>query len=192
MTVLQYNTVPAEHQPLVAEPKKKTGGRVVAAAVAAALIATAVAAKTPSVFRAALVVEKDSFRAFGAPGAPLRTQSDATFLLLPRVHATLADHVINGVALFPGVGYVEIAASSVMVRGFDEDAAFAAAFAAAASFWWRKIAGFASSADAAPPAASSAGASALAKCSRALAAMRLLTSQRSATGVWVYGSMVWI
>ena len=38
MTVLQYNTIPAEHQPLVAEaPKKKYGGRVVAAAVAAAL-----------------------------------------------------------------------------------------------------------------------------------------------------------
>ena len=53
MTVLQYNTVPAEHQPLVAEaPKKKYGGRVVAAAVAAALLATAVAGSTP-VFRAA-------------------------------------------------------------------------------------------------------------------------------------------
>ena len=54
MTVLQYNTIPAEHQPLVAEaPKKKYGGRVVAAAVAAALaLATAVAGSTP-VFRAA-------------------------------------------------------------------------------------------------------------------------------------------
>ena len=34
MTVLQYNTVPAEHQPLVAEAPKNSG-RVVAAAVAA-------------------------------------------------------------------------------------------------------------------------------------------------------------
>ena len=39
MTVLQYNTVPAEHQPLVAEAPKKSG-RVVAA-VAAALGAIA-------------------------------------------------------------------------------------------------------------------------------------------------------
>ena len=61
MTVLQYNTVPAEHQPLVAEPKKKTGGgRVVAAAVAAALIATAVTAKTLPVFRAASDMAKSS------------------------------------------------------------------------------------------------------------------------------------
>ena len=37
MTVLQYNTVPAEHQPLVAEAPKKKSGRVVAA-VAAALV----------------------------------------------------------------------------------------------------------------------------------------------------------
>ena len=40
MTVLQYNTVPAEHQPLVAEAPKKKSGRVVAA-VAAALGAIA-------------------------------------------------------------------------------------------------------------------------------------------------------
>ena len=57
MTVLQYNTVPAEHQPLVvaAEAPKKYKGRVFAAAVAAALIlATAVAGSTPVVpFRAA-------------------------------------------------------------------------------------------------------------------------------------------
>ena len=60
MTVLQYNTVPAEHQPLVAEaPKKKYGGRVVAAAVAAALLATAVAGSTP-VFRAASNLAKSS------------------------------------------------------------------------------------------------------------------------------------
>ena len=41
MTVLQYNTVPAEHQPLVAEAPKN--GRVVAAVVAAALLAKEVA-----------------------------------------------------------------------------------------------------------------------------------------------------
>ena len=62
MTVLQYNTIPAEHQPLVAEaPKKKYGGRVVAAAVAAALIlATAVAGTAPTVFRAASNMAKSS------------------------------------------------------------------------------------------------------------------------------------
>ena len=61
MTVLQYNTVPAEHQPLVVAeaPKKKTGGRVVAAAVAAALIlATAVAGSTPVLRAASNLAEK--------------------------------------------------------------------------------------------------------------------------------------
>ena len=60
MAVEYYNTVPAEHQPLVAEaPKKKTGGRVVAAAVAAAFIlATAVAGSTT--FRAASNLAKSS------------------------------------------------------------------------------------------------------------------------------------
>ncbi|KAH8093681.1 delta-3,5-delta-2,4-dienoyl-CoA isomerase [Aureococcus anophagefferens] len=77
----------------------------------------------PSAFRAAAPVASDAFRAFGVPGAPLLTQADTTFRLLPRVHATIADHVVNGAALFPGVGYVEIAASSVMATGSGEDAA---------------------------------------------------------------------
>ncbi|KAK7241741.1 hypothetical protein SO694_00152034 [Aureococcus anophagefferens] len=77
----------------------------------------------PSVFRAAAPVASDACRAFGVPGAPLLTQADTTFRLLPRVHATIADHVVNGAALFPGVGYVEIAASSVMATGSGEDAA---------------------------------------------------------------------
>ena len=44
---VQYNTIPAENQPLVAEaPKKKNnGGRVVAAVVAAALILPAPGAR---------------------------------------------------------------------------------------------------------------------------------------------------
>ena len=51
MTV-QYNTVPAEHQPLVvAEAPKKRTGRVVAAVAAALILGTAVTATTP-VFRA--------------------------------------------------------------------------------------------------------------------------------------------
>ena len=58
---VEYNTVPAEHQPLVVAeaPKKKTGGRVVAAAVAAALmLATAVAGSTPVLRAASNLAEK--------------------------------------------------------------------------------------------------------------------------------------
>ena len=53
MTVLQYNTVPAEHQPLVAEAPKKKTGRLVAAVAASLILATAVAGTAPSVFRVA-------------------------------------------------------------------------------------------------------------------------------------------
>ena len=52
MSAVEYNTVPAEHQPLVEAPKKKTG-RVVAAVAASLILATAVAGAAPSVFRAA-------------------------------------------------------------------------------------------------------------------------------------------
>ena len=60
MTVLQYNTVPAEHQPLVAEAPKKNSGRVVAAVAAALILGTAVTAKTLPVFRAASNMAKSS------------------------------------------------------------------------------------------------------------------------------------
>ncbi|KAH8048797.1 delta-3,5-delta-2,4-dienoyl-CoA isomerase [Aureococcus anophagefferens] len=74
----------------------------------------------PSVFRAAAPVASDASRAFGVPGAPLLTQADTTFRLLPRVHATIADHVVNGAALFPGVGYdIEFMCSRSDDGGFD-------------------------------------------------------------------------
>ena len=50
---VEYNTVPEDSPLLVAEAPKKKSGRVVAAVAAAALLATAVTAKKPSVFRAA-------------------------------------------------------------------------------------------------------------------------------------------
>ena len=53
MAAVEYNTVPAEHQPLVEAPKKKTGRATVAAVAAALILGTAVTATTPSVFRAA-------------------------------------------------------------------------------------------------------------------------------------------
>ena len=53
MADAEYNTVPAENQPLVAEAPKKKTGRLVAAVAASLILATAVAGTAPSVFRVA-------------------------------------------------------------------------------------------------------------------------------------------
>ncbi|KAH8074972.1 delta-3,5-delta-2,4-dienoyl-CoA isomerase [Aureococcus anophagefferens] len=74
--------------------------------------------------RATLAALACRLSSFGFSGTIAHGLSaDTKFRLLPRVHATIADHVVNGAALFPGVGYVEIAASSVMATGSGEDAA---------------------------------------------------------------------
>ena len=47
MAAVEYNTLPAEHQPLVEAPKKKTS-RQVAAVAASLILTTAVAGTAPS------------------------------------------------------------------------------------------------------------------------------------------------
>ncbi|KAH8074973.1 hypothetical protein JL721_954 [Aureococcus anophagefferens] len=80
------------------------------------------AAAAPSLFRGAARVVEDGYRAFGlAKTQGALKPHDGSFLLLARVRATLRDHVVHGRELFPGVGYVEIAASMLLARSYEEE-----------------------------------------------------------------------
>ena len=80
------------------------------------------AAAAPSLFRGAARVVEDGYRAFGlAKTQGALKPHDGSFLLLARVRHTLRDHVVHGRELFPGVGYVEIAASMLLARGYEEE-----------------------------------------------------------------------